>query len=100
DSESDLLGSLQGEGLGDELAQDHVHVSDQGERNGDRDGVGVDSNMGQALDDGQATDETGDHGLANPSQGKANHGDTELDAIDDFVEMLVETLDNAGADTS
>jgi hypothetical protein len=56
--------------------------------------------VGQALDDGQATDETGDHGLADPSQGKANHGDTELDAIDNFVEMLVETLHNAGADTS
>ena len=44
--------------------------------------------------------EAGDHGLADPAERQADHGDAELNAVDDFVEMLVEALDDARADAS
>ena len=45
-------------------------------------------------------DQARDHGLADPAEGQADHGDAELNAVYDFVEMLVEALHDAGADAS
>ena len=42
----------------------------------------------------------GDHRLADPAQGEADHGDAELHAVDDFVEMLMQALHDAGADAA
>ncbi len=47
-----------------------------------------------------AADKAGDHGFADPAESQADHGDAELNAVDDFVEVLVEALDDAGADAS
>ena len=37
-------------------------------------------------------------GLADPAEGQADDGDSELYAVDDFVKLLVQALDDAGAD--
>ena len=93
-----MLGALQGQRLRDQFAQDHVHVGDQAEGDGDGDGVGVDRGVRDLVDEAHAFDQAGDHGLADPAQGQADHGDAELNAVDDLVEMLVEALDDARAD--
>src|SRR5690348_4721021 len=62
--------------------------------------MGVDGDMGQTLDDGQAAYKTSDHGFADPAQSQANHRDAELDAVYDLVEILVKSQNDAGADTS
>src|SRR5215472_14928807 len=62
--------------------------------------MGIDRNMRQALHDGDAADEAGDHGFADPSEGEADHGDAELNAVHDLVEILVEALDDAGTDAA
>src|SRR5579872_211860 len=98
--EGDLLRTLQRQGLGNQFAQDDVHVSDQGKGNRDGNAVGVDGDVGKALHEVQAADQAGDHGLANPAEGQADHGDAELNSVDDFVEMLVKALHDARADAS
>ena len=100
DGEGDLLGALQGQGLGNEFAEDHVHVGDQAEGDDDGDGVGVDGRVRHAVDELHAFHQAGDHWLADPAEGEADHGDAELNAVDDFVEMLVQALDDARADAS
>ena len=49
------------------------------------------------MNEAERFDEAGDHGFADPAKGQADHGDAELDAVDDFVEVLVEALDDACA---
>ena len=100
DGEGDLLGALQGQSFRDQFAEDHVHVGDQAEGDGDGDGVGVDGGVRHLVDELHPFDQAGDHGLADPAEGQADHGDAELNAVDDFVEMLVEALHDAGADAS
>ena len=48
----------------------------------------------------QAADQAGDHRLADPSEGQADDGDAQLNAVDDLVQTLVQALDDARADTS
>ena len=98
--QGDLLGALQGESLRHEFAEQHVQVSDQAESDGDGDGVGINGGVGYAVNELEALDQAGDHGLADPAQGEADHGDAELDAVDDFVEAAVQALHDARADAS
>ena len=100
DGQGDLLGALQGQGLRNEFAENHVQVGDQAEGDHDGDAVGIDGGVRNSLHELQSFDEAGDHGFADPAQGQADHGDAELDAVYDFVEVLVEALDDAGADAS
>ena len=100
DGEGDLLGALQGQSLRDQFAQDHVHVGDQAEGDGDRDGVGVDGRVRNFVDEPHAFHQAGDHGFADPAEGQADHGDAQLNAVYDFVEVLVEALHDARADAS
>ncbi len=95
-----LLSPLQGKGLGHEFAEDHVHVGDQAEGDRDGDGMSIDGGMRDTVDELHPFDQAGHHGLADPAQGKADHGNSKLNAVDDFVEVLVEALHDAGADTS
>ena len=62
--------------------------------------VGVDGGVRDSVDELHAFDQAGDHGFADPAQGQADHGDAELNAVDDFVEMLVQALDDARADAA
>ena len=62
--------------------------------------VGVDRGVGHFVDEAHALHQAGDHRLADPAQGQADHGDAELNAVDDFVEMLVQALHDARADAS
>ena len=100
DGQSNLLGALQGQGLWDQFAEDHVHVGDQAEGDDDGDGMGVDSGVGDFVDELHPFHQAGDHGLADPAQCQADHGDAQLNAVHDFVEMLVQALDDARADAS
>ncbi|SPF44107.1 hypothetical protein SBA1_510044 [Candidatus Sulfotelmatobacter kueseliae] len=77
-----------------------MHVGDQTESDGNGDGVRVDGSVRNAMDELHAFHQAGDHGLADPAEGQADHRDTELHTVDDFVEMLMEALHDAGADAS
>ncbi len=66
----------------------------------DGDAVGVDRGVRNLLHEAEGFHQAGDHGFADPAQGEADHGDAELHAVDDFVEMLMEALDDAGADAA
>ena len=93
-----LLGVLQGDGLGDDLAQDDVHVGDDGEGKDAGQGVGEERGVGQAR---QRYFEQAGHGLfADPAQGEAGHGDADLNAVEDLVELVVQLADGARADAS
>ncbi len=46
-----MLGTLKSQGLGDQLAEDDVHVGDQAEGDGNGDGVGVDGSVRHAVDE-------------------------------------------------
>src|SRR5690242_11495216 len=56
--------------------------------------------MRHAVDELHAFYQPGNHGLADPAQSQADHGDSELNAVDDFVQTLMQTLDDAGPDAS
>jgi hypothetical protein len=96
-SQCDLLGALQGQSLGHEFTQQNVQVGDQTESDHHGDAVGVYGCVRDLVDKLQPFYETRDHGLANPAQSQANHGNAELDAIYYFVEMLVKALHDASA---
>ncbi len=95
--QGDLLGALQGQRLRNEFAQQNVQVSDQAESDGDSDAVSIDRGVRNFLNETERFNETRDHGFADPAQGEADHGDAELNAVDDFVETLMQALDDAGA---
>jgi len=77
-----------------------VQVSDQAESDHDGDSVGIDRGMRNLMNEAETFDQAGDHGFADPAESQADDSDAELDAVDDFVEMLMEALDDAGSDTS
>ncbi len=52
------------------------------------------------MDEAHAFDQAGDHGLADPAQGQADHGNAELDAVNDFIEALMKALNDARAAAS
>ena len=54
----------------------------------------------QELAEEEALDEMGDHGLPDPAEGKADHGDAELHTVYDFVQVAVQSLQNASADAT
>src|ERR1700691_1903568 len=96
-SQGDLLGALQGESLGDEFAEQDVEIGDEAEGDDDGDAVGVDGRVRNLMHKAQRTYQLGDHGFADPAQSQADDGDAELDAVDDFVEVLMQALDDTGA---
>ncbi len=51
DGEGYLLGALQGQGLRDQFPEDHVHVGDEAESDGDGDRMGVDGRVRDFVDE-------------------------------------------------
>src|ERR1700690_4201302 len=47
----------------------------------------------------QALDHASEQRFADPAQSKAYYRDSQLNAVDDFVEIAMQLLDNAGTDT-
>src|SRR6185437_10008414 len=92
-----LLCPLQGEGLRHQFAEDDVHEGDQTKSDTDGDAMGVDKEVRDTLQKLEALNEMGDHRLADPAQGKADHGDAELHTVYDFVQVAVQSLQNASA---
>src|SRR5581483_11662686 len=62
--------------------------------------VSVDENMGDSLQELEALNEMGDHGFADPTEGEADHGYAQLHPVDDFVQIAVQPLQDAGADAA
>ena len=100
DGQGDLLGALQGQRLRHQFAENHVHVGDQAEGDPDGDRMGINSRVRHFLDEAHAFHQAGDHRLADPAKGEADHGDAKLDAVDDFVEMAVQALHDARTNAS
>ena len=96
--QGDTLGSLQGQGLGYQLAQDDVQVRNQEEGDDDGDGVGIHRDVGDPAQ--EFFEQPSQRRLADPAQAEAGDGDAQLDSIDDLVQVLVQPLDNAGADAA
>ncbi len=98
DGQRHLFGPLQCQRLRHQLAQNHVQTRDQTESDADRDAVGVDQRRAGHVAELEALHDLRQQGLTDPAQGQADHGDAQLDAVDDFVQIAVQTLHNAGAD--
>ena len=99
DGDGDLFGFAEGEGFGDELAEQDVEVGNQGEAQHDGyygDQVGVDGRVGDGLE--PSSEEAGDDGFADPAEGEAAEGDAELDGGEEVVEVLLEAADGAGSE--
>ena len=91
-----LLRPLQRQRLGNQFAQNDVQAGDQDEGNEDRNAVSVDRGVGNILN--RAQHHLGQQRLADPAQGQADDGDSQLDAIDHFVQVAMQLLHNARAD--
>jgi hypothetical protein len=52
-----------------------------------------------ALQELEAFDEMRDHGLTDPAEGKADHGDAKLNTVYYFIQIAVQSLQNSCADT-
>ena len=92
DGEGDALGTLQGEGLGDELAEEELEVGDCGEGEDDGDGVRVDDGVWREDREpagGEVEDDLGDGGLAEPAEGERGQGDAELNGGEEVVNVAV-----------
>ena len=87
DGEGHGLGALESNGFGDDLTEDHVHVSDQKEGDHDADGVRVNVGIGQAGE--ERLQHVGHGGFADPAQRQAGEGDAELYGRDEVVQLLV-----------
>ena len=98
--QSDVLSALQSQSFRHKFAEDHVHVGDQAERDRDSYAMSVGRRVRKVADESEVSDELRDDRFADPAQGEAHHGDAELHAVDDFVEVLVQALDDARADAS
>ena len=59
----------------------------------DRDQVGIEGGVGQCLE--PVPEEAGDDGFADPAEGEAAEGDSELDGGEEVVEVLLEAADGA-----
>ena len=99
-SQCHLLCPLQGEGFRYQFTENHVQEGDQAKGDADRNAVRVHQHMRDPLQELEALDEMGNHGLADPAQRKADDGDAELHAVDDFVQVAVQSLQNASADAA
>jgi len=77
-----------------------MHVSNQAKSNDDGDGMGIDGRVRDFVHKTHPLHESGDDGFADPSESEADHGDAQLNAVDDFIEVLVEALDDARTDAS
>ncbi len=95
DGQGNALGPLQGERLGNEFAEDYVQAGDHHEGYRYGDGMSVDQRMGHASD--PALEQSGQNRLAQPAQGQAGHGDSQLHAVDYAAELLVKFENGAGA---
>ena len=71
--EGDLLGSLQGQGLRNQLAQDHVQAGNQDEGNEDGGAVGIDHHVGHIAH--PTLHDLGEQRLPDPAQGQTHHRD-------------------------
>ena len=90
------LGALQGNRLGNYLAEDDNHVGDQHEGNHDGNTVRIEPGVGQRQE--ERLQNAGHGGLADPAQRQAGHGDAELHGVEDMVELLMELVDGTRAD--
>ena len=100
DRQGNLLGALQGQRLGNEFAEQHVHVSDQAECDRNGDGVGVDRHVGHAMHELQPS--TRRATMGSPIQPRVRLAMV-MPSCTPFTtssRFLVEALDNAGADAS
>ena len=77
-----------------------MQEGDQAEGDANSDAVGVNQDVRNTLEKLETLDEMGDHGLADPAEGKADHGDAELHTVYDFVQVAVQSLQNARADAA
>ena len=75
-------------------------VGDQAEGDHDGDAVGIDRRVWHFVHETEGLDQARYHGFADPAESQADDRDTELNAVDDFVEMLMEALDDTGAGAS
>ena len=91
-----LLGALQGQRFGDQFAQDDVQAGDQDEGDEDCNPVSVNRGVGKVLN--RTQHHLGQQRLTHPAQGQADDGDSQLDAVDHFVQIAVQLLHDAGAD--
>jgi hypothetical protein len=97
----DALGTLEGEGFGDEFAEQDFEVGDEREGEEDRDGVGVEdcvlwetygANCRRRFED-----DLRDGGFADPAEGEACDRDAELDGGKKLVDGVLELEGGAGA---
>ena len=95
DCQRDPLGPLQGERFRNQFAQDHVQAGDHDECHADGDGMGVDYRVRDATD--PALEQSRQNRLAQPAQGQAGDGDSQLHTVHDAAELLVEFENGASA---
>ena len=103
DGERDALGSLQRERLGNQLAEQHLEVSDERERDDDRDGVRVDVRVARRLRQPagrEAQDDLGDRRLADPAERESGQRDAELHGGKELVDGVLELQHCARAGTA
>ncbi len=100
DGKGNALGSLEGEGLGDDFTKEDLKVGDEGEGDDDGEGVGVDEGeWGEYVQPllGEVQDDVGYGGLADPAECEAGGGGSELDRGEEFVDGVLELEGGAGA---
>lgn len=73
-----------------------MQAGDEDECHDDRDRVGVDEGIWNASD--HPFDQAGKERFADPSESKASNSYSELDAVDDLIQVLVKLEDGAGPD--
>jgi hypothetical protein len=91
-------GALQGQRLGHQLTQNHVQTSDKAESDDNRNAMRV--NRGVRKVAYRPHHHFGKQRLAHPPQREAYNRDSKLDAIDHFVEVAVQLLDDTGTDAT
>ncbi len=94
DRQSHSLGTLERERLWNQLTQDYVQPGDQSEGDGNRAGVCIHGGVRNVSD--RRFEQAGEHGLAYPTERQAANGHTQLHAIDDALELLVQLQDCSG----
>ncbi len=95
DQERNLFGALQGDGLGNDFAQNHDQVGDDDEGRGDGDTMGVERRVRQRSK--QRLQHVGQRGFTEPAQSQAGDGHAELHCAEDVVEFLMKLLNGARA---
>jgi hypothetical protein len=103
DGEGDAFGALQGEGLGDKLAEKHLEVGDEREGEDDGDGMGVDGGVRRKRVEapaGEAKEHLGDSRLADPAEGEARCGNAKLHGGKEFIDGVLKFECGAGSGTA